>query len=491
MTILLGDLPAVETEVFSTDWPDSSESVQRSLASLSQTSSSSFQVLKKERCYFPNEGTLHPVWNLILSINSLPYETWADSEHTYKVSRLFFDLSEDVQGKVQAYEANPKESKLQTFLIGLIGDGTLTSQFFTTDPSPSSSGVSRARSDTHEFIFSPDSEYFPEASVFAHVSSMYDYFASLGYTWEGGKPLTVRIHATINDTKNNALYQPSDGTSLQRPIIIIGDGDNIVFQNLAIDSDVVSHEFGHHVIFRTVKETTGESLILHEGLADYFTFSKHGDTCLGESICVPDADSGCYVAGQCLRTGDNPLVFQGDSYLKLDPHLKGQLISGFLLDLHSKIEPRTVTKTVFSSLDLLVKNSGIEHFLVSLMLMDYKQNAGNSACVIYESAIMRGFKPLLKNVDCADPQTLKASRDANTLTTEEKPEPQKKDPVKVRCGKIAGIASHQGEDFSLAILFLFFPLCVMAIAFGKKNFLRGPFLKKSSPPRLPPKNFRY
>ncbi|MBI2603096.1 MAG: hypothetical protein HYW48_08570 [Deltaproteobacteria bacterium] len=32
---------------------------------------------------------------------------------------------------------------------------------------------------------------------------------------------------------------------------------------------------------------------------------------------------------------------------------------------------------------------------------------------------------------------------------------------------------------------------ISTIVFEKKNLWRGPFLKKSSPPRLPPKNFRY
>lgn len=470
LVIILGEVPDIhDGQKFDTEWPQLSESINRSASDFGQFSLSSVQVLKAEPCYFPIDHTLRPVWNLVLSIDSLSYTIFADSERIYKASRLFFDLSEDVLGKVQAYESNPKDSKLKTFLVSLIGDKTLTSQYFTTDPSTTSSGVARAQSDTHEFIFSPDNEYFPEASVFAHVNDMYEYFKSLGYVWDTEKPLTVRLHATVNDTKNNALYQPSDGTALRRPLIVVGDGDNVIFQNLAIDSDVVSHEFGHHVIFRTLKETTGESLILHEGLADYFTFSKHGDTCLGESICVPEASSGCYVAGQCLRTGVNPLVFQGDTYLKLDPHLKGQLISGFLLDLHSKIDPTIVTRTVFNALELLVKNSGIQHFLVSLMLMDYKQNAGDNACAMYDFAVMRGFKPLLTGVNCADPQTLKTTRETSTLTTEEKPQPQKKDPVKVRCGKIGNVASQQdGTEFSLALFLLFFPL-FLALGRGRKG----------------------
>ena len=143
-----------------------------------------------------------------------------------------------------------------------------------------------------------------------------------------------------------------------------------VLDNLPKDTDVISHEYGHHVIYKSLKSTRGESLILHEGLADFFVFARTGDGCLGESIC-PSGSQICEV-DQCLRTADNSLVYGEGLYPHKPAHQKGQLISGYLWDLaqSNDVPLEDLERMVLRAIDLLVSDSGIEHFMLALYNAD-------------------------------------------------------------------------------------------------------------------------
>lgn len=356
-------------------------------------------------CWLPVGQSLSGVWMIDAVLDELPYRFWVSSSRIHKKMALYFG-ADNVDAKIQAYEVNSENSELTTFNTKLSGIGTLDNEFFTTDTNSVVSGIERAVSNSHEFIFEPSHPSFPEASVFIHAVQMHDFFRGLGYVWNGAKPLSLRIHRIINGTQNNALYQPFDSGVGNRPSISVGDGDGKILQNLTTDSDVVSHELGHHIIFQYVTETGGESLILHEGLADYFTFAKSGDPCLGESICVDGATTGCTIVGQCLRSADNDLVYRQAEYNVLDAHLKGQIISGFLWDLQKIVDPGTVLRLAYDSLSLLVSNSDISHWLAAMMITDHNTNSGDNSCTVYDTAVARGFESLLSGVVCSSLTTI-------------------------------------------------------------------------------------
>ena len=83
--------------------------------------------------------------------------------------------------------------------------------------------------------------------------------------------IILDIHARPGGSKNNALYVPKE-TETDAAKIMIGNGDGNILKNLPQDREVISHELGHHIIYHHITQTSGESLILHEGLADFFTF---------------------------------------------------------------------------------------------------------------------------------------------------------------------------------------------------------------------------
>lgn len=445
---VLGKIPKLNLDAEEiSKLPNLSSSLSTAWASL-KSAPNQDKVISKSICLNDVEGSLLPVWQLVLSRETLKYKMLADANKVYKSSRLFFDIN---SAKVQTYPRDPvTDSETKVYAMETI-DNTLSSTLFTTDPSTSESGVARASSDKFEFIYDPTDPLFDEASVFVHVNAHYSFFKAIGYQWKDTLPLIIKIHTMIGKTKNNALYQPSDGPD-SNSLIMIGDGDDKILRNLAKDSDVVSHEFGHHVIFNNIQETSGESLILHEGLADYFVFAKNGDPCLGRSICVPNREGACIVPGQCLRIASKALTYGSEDYKNLDAHFKGQLISGFLYnDLNDIYDKKITPIMVFKALGLLVGDSGFKHLLLALMLADYQENQGINACKIYDAAVSRGFSPMLTDVDCTKLDSIKLIT-SDTKATE--PRAKKKTNI-FGCSGLGGLPS---TGFDVGILFLFLPL---------------------------------
>ena len=268
------------------------------------------------------------------------------------------------------------------------------------------------------------------------------------------------------------------------PSISIDDGDGEELRNLVSDSDVVSHEFGHHVIYKTLRKVDGESLVLHEGLADFFAFSRTQDGCLGESIC-PMGSSACILEGQCLRTSINTLKYQDEVWKQWAGsrnrlgHLHGQLISGMLWDLAKSGDvPVTVLpKLVLSGIGYFHQSSGFRDLMLGLFTADKELYASAYGAKIKAAAEARGLGEFISDVELDKdiPQLLGTSPIDNTPVDvpEEKKESKGNENPFNKCGSIPGSAGGTG-GLLIIILVLLFPLL------GQ--------LKKPEPVRVPVKN---
>ncbi|MEZ4742607.1 MAG: hypothetical protein R3B45_09195 [Bdellovibrionota bacterium] len=464
--VIMGNFPQVETDEPppESDWPRLNESYETILDNLYRQGlkTEKAKITKKEKCYSIIEENLVPTWQIWLTVNSIPFRAIADTYEVIDIQMLAFD----VKGTATVYDTNPKNGQLKSYEIELSGDSYLTNEFFTTDTAT----IPRAKSDTNEFNYDVDDKKFQETSAFVHAALMFEYFRSLGYEWHGNKPMDLRIHAIPGSSENNAQYLPSDGTPESHPAIAIGDGDGVILQNLSVDSDVIAHEFSHHVIFKTLTETRGESLVLHEGLADFFANSRTGDDCLGESICPANSDA-CWSKGECLRSAANEITYKGTTYNSIEAHQKGQLISGYLRDLREKggVPAENVTSTVFASLDLLVKNSEIKDFILSLFITEQEKFSGQYCQTMYDIAVDRGFSTLLENINCA------VDYGSWSLPTETETTPKKKSSnngggLFSSCGAIQNSTQTTINLMLLAIL-LCLPLCLSILAIFKNLYI--------------------
>ncbi len=453
-SIILGTVPQLGPflPTDTNDWPRldlAIDNISEHLAELGGQPQAQ-RVIKSERCYGQRGNDLVPAWNITTIADGLGYRAIADGYEVLSFENQFFDVT----GKIKAYESNPKSGTIKTYEIDLIGDGFLTSDFFTTK----TNGVERAKNSTHQFFYETTDDRFAETSAFAHATLTLEYFRDLGYGWHGPKPLTINLHGLVNRNQNNALYQPASATASGLPEISIADGDGAMLTNLPVDADVIGHEFGHHIIYQTITSVSGESLILHEGLADYFTFAHTKDDCLGESIC-PAGSLACWTKGQCLRTANNDINFSSLEYTKLEPHLQGQLVSGFLWDLHSKqsIPFDDVTKLLYRAIGYFARNSGFRDLVLALMLADDSETSGTYCQQIYNTAIDRGFGSLIGDLSCDENASL-WGQPSGVSTSKALPAPKSRSKYGSSglCGSIAGApASNQALVLWLMLMPLF------------------------------------
>jgi hypothetical protein len=369
-----------------------------SMRDLSSDLTSDLTLVTASRCVYPSDQELKPAWRIVLRSGNTPYLLYVGADGLFEGDVLAFDAT----ATVRAYDPNPSSGSLKDYSIPVNGDGYMTNEFFSTADA-SSSGPGRLQSATNMFNNNPSSAYFAEQSVFAHVYEHFVFSTQAGYKWKGPKPLTVKVHVTFsNGNINNAQYTPFDGE--QGPFIYVADGDGTILKNLAVDGDVVSHEFGHHVVFSSITTTSGESLILHEGLADALTFLRSGDACLGESIC-PAGSTICQVQSKCLRSGATTMKYKDSTYQSLSssPHRQGQIVSGFFWDLRQGggISAGDLNQLFMTTITLLPSNADVKSLIIAILDADYATFGKKYQSVITAAAAARGMGVDTLGIDLA------------------------------------------------------------------------------------------
>jgi Zn-dependent metalloprotease len=333
------------------------------------------------------------------------FVSYADNNVVYST----IDQSFHVTGTAKIFPNNIYDTGVKSFTLSDLttANKLASSHFDVVVPA----AYSEAEGSGNVFSFDVDSSEFEQTSAFTNATRTAEWFESLGYLNFGKTAIQLKVHA---EQENNAFYTPEVGT--KAPTISIGNSDGIVLQNLATDADVVGHEFGHHIVYQTVRtvEKDSEALVLHEGLADFFTFARTGNSCLGESIC-PETSHICSVPTECLRTADNNYKY-GDDDLPVDAHLRSQFISGMLWDMKNEDEVgNDMSKLVLKAIDLLVTDSGYRHLVLGLLAVDESKYDSQYCEVILARAKTRGLTKYLSDVTCG--QTLPDIDSTSTATT--------------------------------------------------------------------------
>ncbi len=473
LTSVIGDIPNLPARSFQeTDW-QSPDKIAKTVVETLLVSSmgANYNLVSSAKCLWSKTDELRPAWQQIIAVNGLEYEIITNGDEVFRFDPRFFQET----GSAEVYPDNINEGSPEVIsLADMDSSGFLSnSSFEICMPSVTGSNacVSSKTAPVLPFAQEPNFQFnydakdeankYIQTAIFTHANIALEWITNHGYANFGNSKIQLMAHAKFSGDSNNALYQPGGGTRL--PMILVGDGDGNILQNLGTDADVVSHEFGHHIIFSTVTQISGESLVIHEAMADYFTFARTGNACLGESVC-PNTTVGrqvCVVPVQCLRTGENDLAY-GAKNLPTEPHQTGQFISGMLWDLYKKdrLALDDVTHLVLKAIDLLVSNSGYKHLVVALLLADHSEYQGKYCAKILSRAKVRGLGTILSDVSCdnialtpASPgkvdgpavnSTLPASVPAATVAS--------KKAKTSSCGVLGGVLDGAGSEAGLALL---------------------------------------
>lgn len=490
-SLVMGNVPDVDLYEPSpdSDWPSSDLAAEKAMDHVAQSTNASLDTIRvrqAKRCFYVANRSLLPVWEMIVDAHGASYQVRADGYEVMSSAPRFFD----VDGVAKVFRSNPLDPTIVDIpLPALKGDGTLTSEYFRTVVPEGSPKASEAN---HIFAYDPSDGRFDEAMVFAQAQVHFDYFQKLGFSWYGPKPLVLKPRTatpiSTGSTQDNALFTPGGETDQFPPTIIVGtgSGEKDKLQNLSKDGDVVSHEFGHFVVYKTLSSTDGEALVLHEGLADFFVFSRTGDTCLGESIC-PAESRACFKIGQCLRTASNSIVYGDRSweawagYNRRFGHLHGQLISGYLWDLRKAgdLSGDDLARLTLKAVSLFAETSGVCDFLTAILAADRELFASSHEGAIREKADKRGFGGLLAQVpNCP---VVGSSGSTNTSSGDTAPTETKKKKRSMTslltggaCGVTAASSSAESAQLPTAtFLALLAPLLLAAPKLLRKpSFIR-------------------
>lgn len=358
------------------------------------------RIFSNKKVLFVSGERLVPAWRILW------YDGYQDSNEEFVVDAR---TGETLAVKAQAlsladvYERGPQDNALiNVELPDLSGNGYLDGLYFT---------VELLHSDDDP-PYSPDGDFFfdpngPQTSVAFDAVQAY-YGANRALKWfrdhfgfdPGNDRLPIRIDVNPRTYKNNSSYlMPGYGG----PAIVLTRGDGVSMANLARDTDVITHEFSHHVIFRTLKTSSGETGILHEGMADYFAYALNGDPYLGETV-RPGAP---YLRTALLDKDsrfDNPGIRQ-------EAHTLGEVWSAFLWQVRVAVGPEA-DSLVFQSMNYMAPTSGLRDALIGLLnadrdLVPLATNSpeykifGQNKCAILSAAVARGLAKQIADVDGA------------------------------------------------------------------------------------------
>ena len=361
-------------------------------------------VTGKHRCFLNEKNSKEavPAYKFMFG----PFLIIADQNKIF----LRDDQTLGVTGKTRVLSRvkNGQSNLVEVTIPGIVPSGFLETDFISTVVY----GEDKLYSE--DYVFTPQigSSGFAEVSLFTNSVKQYFFMENLGFSFEGYKPVVIHVHRVPVDAfgtadHNNGKYLPNGpDINFQKPSILVGAGDGSTAKNMKYEPDVIAHEFTHHVVFQYLQTTQGEAVMLHEGLADYFTIARSGDPCLAPSICTAPGAGLCAFANQCLRTADNSLKFNDATYQSYDSaaHLKSQLISGLLWNVRQnpQINKNAFDKVVYRSVTLLNENSGLEEYLLAILVSAKEKKQNNISQVLRQELQSRGLGQYLAKIDRND-----------------------------------------------------------------------------------------
>lgn len=362
-------------------------------------------------CISTARKDMKAAWSMHFKVDGRPYSAIRAGGDVISTSADFFDLAD---GESRIYVKDSSSADGVVFKVVTLKDissgGSLCSPRFKTDVPAS---FKRAYSARRSFFFQdtdPSKDLrFSETSLFTNISEHSDWFmaqATAPAEWPGPRVLVTALEGAVNGYSSSG----GTGTPSYYPAVKVGDvasikmgrGDDVLLQKLFIEPEVISHELGHHILYTLALRTTfGESLVLHEGLADFLVFLRTDNPNLCELSCPPK--STLCITPAYLRSAENTLKYTDKEFAGLSAHKASQFVSGMMWDMRKSLGLKAITDIFIKAIPMLDQKAGYANLVYSLMLADKSLNQSKSACQIQTMAEDRGLKDVLTNagVSCS------------------------------------------------------------------------------------------
>ncbi len=211
-----------------------------------------------------------------------------------------------------------------------------------------------------DFFYEPEEpavdDAFAEVHTYHHVTTLSRYFEDVhGHAFDGPALVTTNFRYADDGTFNNAYFTNNlTGDTL----LVFGQGSI----DFAYDADVVAHEFGHSVI-QSVTQMLFDGLMtydeygwniapgaLHEGMADYWSASYHGDPVMGEYMASLGA------------TRDLENDHACPSHVIGEPHEDGKIVGGMAWAIREILGRETADAVFYGAMGQLTPTPSFQDY---------------------------------------------------------------------------------------------------------------------------------
>ena len=243
-------------------------------------------------------------------------------------------------GNGMVFLGAPDRTKLsEVEFFGLVGDGTLTSPLLKVESAVSN----RAYSPSHEFRFNPEEQPFDEVQAYYFVEQALRWLKT-DFDFTLPFQINIKVHVGGLRPSNAAFYYKGN--------IRLGDGDNIVYQNIPRDPSIVIHEAAHGVVDAIAglpHEKEGGSL--NEGFSDFIAALFLNNPRMAEYS---------YLKAPFRRTLENTLQAHRDFNGGL--YHDSTIVSGTLWDIKKGMGVAVAGKLALATLGRLGPGSTLKDF---------------------------------------------------------------------------------------------------------------------------------
>jgi len=205
-------------------------------------------------------------------------------------------------------------------------------------------------------------------NVFYHLNAMWQFFADPPFRFE-----IPYVEAVVNKQlvypTCSAGYDPSRSQQIQ----FYTDYENCCDEcaNPALDSDVIYHEFTHHVLQHdSLRFERYYEDVIGEAMPDYFACVKNGDSDHGEGF----RGTSSYQTRHLNNSYNFPRDWQNLAYYPI--YGKGQIVSGASWDLRSNLGQTSLADSLlFEALEVKPLNY-FHHLAINVLEVDgYEEGA--------------------------------------------------------------------------------------------------------------------
>ncbi len=252
--------------------------------------------------------------------------------------------SEFVDATAYLYPQGPLRSELSAVILQKISnEGILRSD----DIQVTTQGELIAKAEKNQFLYPVHDNRFRQVQVYFYLAMTKQWFLNQ-FQFKLPFILSAETFVGFPDKTNTAFYYQQK--------IRLGEGDGLIFSDIALDPSIVVHESVHAVIQAVAALTyTGEGGSLNEGFADFFTAMILDNPKLGEVS---------YKKATFKRTVENNL-HRNDFNMGL--YHDAGIISGLLWSMHKSIGKDKTTRFAWKILIRLDGTSTFDSFATELL----------------------------------------------------------------------------------------------------------------------------